>query len=165
MKVRSFDDLYIDLFRDLYSAETQLAEALPEIIDCSSNPDLKKAFEKSLKTTLKDKERLEMIAKEIDVDPLGQTCPVMGGLLSEIKEYFKDIEDDNVMDAALIVGLQKARHYEIASYGTVATFAHILDYGNIGNVFHEIKDEKQEDDAELTNLAKGMINQKALLHY
>ncbi len=165
MMVRSFDDLFIELFRDLYSAETQLAEALPEIIENSSNPDLKKAFEKSLKTTIKDKERLDSIAREMDVDPFGQTCPVMGGLLSEIKEYFKDIEDDNVMDAALIVGLQKTKHYEIASYGTVAAFAHILDYGNVGNIFHEIKDEKQEDDAALTNLAKGMINEKALLHY
>ncbi|WP_028981850.1 ferritin-like domain-containing protein [Sporocytophaga myxococcoides] len=165
MKVRSFDDLFIDLFRDLYSAETQLAEALPEIIECCSNPDLKRAFEKSLTTTLKDKERLDSIAREMEVDPYGQTCPVMGGLISEIKEYINDIEDDSVMDAALIVGLQKARHYEIASYGTVAAFAHTLDYGNVGNVFHEIKDEKQEDDADLSNLAKGLINEKALFHY
>jgi len=165
MRVKSFDDLFLDLFQDLYSAESQLAEALPEIIQYCSNPDLKVAFEKSLKAVIKDRKKLESIGKEMKVNPNGESCPVMKGLLSEVRSYIEKIEDKDVLDAALIVGLQKIRHYEIASYGTASAFAHLLDYGNVGNIFHERKVEKQEDDLHLTTLAKGMINEKAIYHY
>jgi ferritin-like metal-binding protein YciE len=38
--------------------------------------------------------------------------------------------DPDALDAALITAAQEVEHYEIASYGNVRTFAHVLNYGD-----------------------------------
>jgi ferritin-like metal-binding protein YciE len=127
MKVRTLNDLFVDMIKDLYSAEAQIVKALPKMIKKSSAPDLKKGFEKHLQETIRQKERLEQIAEMLDVSPKGKKCIATKGLIDEAEDVISDVKDPEVLDAALIGSAQKVEHYEIAGYGTAIAFAKMLE--------------------------------------
>ena len=126
MRLDTLEKLYISELRDLYSAENQLLKALPKMAKGASSPELKDAFEKHLEQTKGHVQRLERLFDQLDESPKGKTCQAMKGLIKEGSEILKEDGEDSVLDAGLIVAAQKVEHYEIASYGSVCTFANLL---------------------------------------
>lgn len=59
MKFNSLEELLIKELQDLYSAESQLVEALPKVQSAASSPDLKEAIKKHLGETKQQANRLE----------------------------------------------------------------------------------------------------------
>jgi ferritin-like metal-binding protein YciE len=51
----------------------------------------------------------------------------MQGLLDEGKSIIEETEPGAVRDAGIIAAAQKVEHYEIATYGTLAAFAKVLE--------------------------------------
>ena len=51
MKLETLRDLYVEQLHDLYSAETQLVEALPKMAKAASTPQLQNAFQEHLTQT------------------------------------------------------------------------------------------------------------------
>ena len=162
MKVKTFNDLFIDMVKDMYSAETQLTKALPKMAKKATTPELKKGFEQHLEETIQQKERLEKIAEILEVSPKGKKCAAMEGLVEEAEEMIAEFKDPQVLDAALIAAAQKVEHYEIASYGTIVTFAKKLENGEeIIKLLQDTLNEEKETDAKLTEVAEGIVNEKA----
>ncbi len=62
--------------------------------------------------------------------------------------------DDDVADAILIGMAQKVEHYEIATYGTLCTWAETLGYSNAKKLLGQNLDEEEKADKLLTNLSK-----------
>ena len=48
-KMATLEDLYMDMLKDLYSAEKQLVKALPKMAKNSQSSDLQRAFQDHLK--------------------------------------------------------------------------------------------------------------------
>ena len=65
------------------------------------------------------------------------------------------------MDAALISAAQKAEHYEIASYGTVRTWAQQVGDEQLAKVLQQTLEEEGKTDKLLSELAESMINVQA----
>jgi ferritin-like metal-binding protein YciE len=66
-----------------------------------------------------------------------------------------------VLDAALIAAAQKVEHYEIASYGTIRTYAEMLGEDEAVQLLQQTLDEEIETDEKLTELAESAINVEA----
>jgi len=161
MKIKTLNDLFVDMIKDLYSAESQLIKALPKMAKKATNPQLKQGFENHLQETINQKERLVKIAELLDISPKGKKCAAMEGLVKEAEEIISEIADPEVLDAGLIAAAQKVEHYEIASYGTVATFAKILGNQEIMNLLLETEKEEKAADETLTKVAKTVVNKTA----
>lgn len=159
-KLKNLEDLFKHELKDLYSAETQIIEALPKMAKKASNPDLKKAFEDHLEETKTQKKRIEEVCKKLDFDPKGETCKAMKGILKEAEDMLKEDADPEVMDAALIAEAQRVEHYEIAGYGTVCTYAERLGYNDIKNKLAETLEEEKSADNKLNKVSKN-VNAKA----
>lgn len=164
MKIKTLNDLFADMVKDLYSAESQLAKALPKMAKKATTPQLKKGFEKHLEETLKQKERLERVAEILDITPKGKKCAAMEGLIEEAEEMMSEVKDPEVLDAALIAAAQKVEHYEISSYGTVCTLAKTLGSNEIARLLAQTLKEEKETDVKLTDIAESMVNEKAAQH-
>jgi ferritin-like metal-binding protein YciE len=163
MALESLEALYIEQLKDLYSAETQIIEALPKMAKAASNADLKSAFEQHLAVTRRQKERLEQIFEELDRGPRGHKCKGMEGLIKEGEELMKKHDaDPDTLDAGLIVSAQKVEHYEIAGYGSVRTFAERLGYNDAAALLQETLDEESETNEKLTMIAESHINREAV---
>jgi ferritin-like metal-binding protein YciE len=162
MRLNSLNKLYLEELRDLYSAETQLVKALPKMAKGASSDELKQAFESHLEQTKEHVERLTEIFDRLDEKPTGKTCQGMKGLIEEGSEMLEQEGDESVIDAGLIAAAQRVEHYEIAAYGTVRTFANLLGEDDAAELLQQTLDEEGETDKQLSELAEGIVNEKAL---
>src|SRR3954465_14048816 len=161
MKMQTLKDLYIDELKDVYDAENQIAKALPKMAKAAGNEELRAAIEQHLDQTQTQIERLEQIFEELGEKPKGQKCEAMKGLLEEAKRMMEDSEEDDVRDAAIIAAAQKVEHYEIATYGTLRTYAELMGHDEQAELLQETLDEEKETDENLTELAVSCINIEA----
>jgi ferritin-like metal-binding protein YciE len=163
MKLDKLQKLYTDELRDLYNAENQLMKALPKMAKAASSEELKDAFEKHLEQTKGHVERLEQVFEELGEKPKGKTCRAMKGLIEEGSEILKEDGEDSVIDAGIIVAAQKVEHYEIAGYGSVRTFAHLLGQNKAAELLQTTLDEEAETNQLLNRLAESIVNPEALM--
>jgi ferritin-like metal-binding protein YciE len=166
-KLDSLSALYVEQLQDLYSAEQQITKALPKMAKHASSEKLSQAFEEHLAMTQEQITRLDQIFEELGEKPGGHTCKAMEGLVKEGEELMQQKADPDVMDAALIAAAQKVEHYEIAGYGTVATWAEMLDQGQAATLLRTTLEEEGQTDKRLTKLAEGSgsrsgINKQAM---
>jgi ferritin-like metal-binding protein YciE len=161
MKLESLEDLYVDQWRDLYNAESQLIKALPKMAKAASAGDLKNAFEEHLEQTRLQANRLEEIFGKLGKKAGGKKCQAMEGLIEEGKELSQEDAEEAVRDAGLIAAAQKVEHYEIAGYGCVCTWAERLGRGDEAQLLRQTLDEEKRTDEKLTRLAEGGVNDSA----
>ncbi|MBO2011305.1 ferritin-like domain-containing protein [Hymenobacter negativus] len=161
-KLETLDDLFEMQLKDLYSAESQLIEALPLMAERAKDGRLRAGFTKHLHETEKQLQRLEKIGESLDLDLDGHTCQAMKGLIAEGQETMSERATEEVMDAALIAAAQRIEHYEISGYGTAAHFAERLGHDQAAELLRQTLDEEQLTDTKLNDLAKNYINQKAV---
>ncbi len=128
MKATTLDELLEDEIKDLYSAETQLIEALPKMAQAAESNDLRTAFETHLEETRHHADRLEEICHDLKIEPHGKECRGMAGLIKESEEIIHSETEAETKQAALIGAAQRAEHYEIAAYGTARAHARQLGY-------------------------------------
>ncbi len=163
MKLDTLQKLYTEELRDLYNAENQLLKALPKMAKAASSEELKDAFEKHLQQTKGHVERLEQVFDQLGEKAKGKTCRAMKGLIEEGAEILEEDGDDSVIDAGIIVAAQKVEHYEIASYGSVRTFANLLGQNKAAELLQATLDEESETNELLNKLAETVVNPEALM--
>ena len=163
MKLNTLQKLYTGELRDLYNAENQLLKALPKMAKAASSEELKEAFEKHLEQTKGHVKRLEQVFEELEEKPKGKTCRAMKGLIEEGSEILQQEGEESILDAGIIVAAQKVEHYEIASYGSVRTFAHLLGQNKAAELLQTTLDEESETNELLNRLATSTINPEALM--
>jgi ferritin-like metal-binding protein YciE len=72
MKMTDLQDLYLEQLRDVYSAETQLLDALPKMAQAASSPELRQGFEMHLGQTRQQAQRLKQIVPGTDCSGPGR---------------------------------------------------------------------------------------------
>lgn len=159
--MKNLKELFEHQLQDLYSAEGQLIDALPKMAKKATDSKLKKAFEDHLEETKEQRERLEEICDELGIEPEGEKCKAMEGLIKEAESFMKEAEGSEVMDAGLIAEAQRVEHYEISGYGTAVRFAKELGHNEIADTLQTTLDEEYDADNKLDKLAEGRLNKKA----
>lgn len=160
--MKTLEDLFEHQLQDLYSAEKQLIEALPKMVESAKDPNLKKAFESHLEETKTHKKRLEDICKDLGVKPDGEKCKAMEGLIKEAEGFIKEKKDDDVHNAGIIAEAQRVEHYEISGYGTAVRYATELGHDKIAKTLKSTLDEEYAADNKLTKMAESRLNKKAI---
>ena len=150
-------DLFVHELKDAYDAENRLVSALPKLVAAATASDLREAFEEHLEETRSHVRRLDQIFNALGESPLGEKCDAMEGLIRECEEIITAPGDPAVKDAALIACAQKIEHYEIALYGTVASYAKHLDLRDAQDLLHQCLTEEKEADKKLTKMAEGSM--------
>ena len=161
MKIDSLDVLLEEELKDIYSAEKQLLKALPKMAKKASSDELRAALEEHLTVTEGQVTRLEEVFEALGKTAKAKTCKAMQGLIEEATELMEEDAGDAVLNAGLIAAAQKVEHYEIASYGTVRTWANLCGQEDVAELLQETLDEETEADQKLTELAENFINPAA----
>jgi ferritin-like metal-binding protein YciE len=160
----SLDSLHALLeeeLKDIYDAEKQITKALPKMAKKASSPDLKEGLEAHLRQTEEQIDRLEQVFEQLEMPARGKPCKGMKNLIAEGDEMIREAEDEETRDAVMIAAAQKVEHYEIASYGTVRTWAQLLGMNEVASLLEESLEEEKETDQKLTSLAESHINMEA----
>jgi ferritin-like metal-binding protein YciE len=160
-KDKTLDDLFAATLKDILYAETKLLKALPKMAKAAHSDELKAAFDKHLKETEGQVERLEKVFKMIDVAPKGKKCEAIEGIIDEGAEIMKAFKGAPALDAGLLSAAQSVEHYEIARYGTLKRWAEQLGLDEAVSLLDETLGEEKKTDLALTQLADAMINEQA----
>lgn len=161
MKMNTFEELFVHKMQSLYDMENQIIESMPTPLDMCSSQGLKDALQKHLQETEKQKEKLEVLANDLNIELEGPSNLAMEGMIDETMEMIQDNQKSPLMDAALIAAAQAVEHHEIACYGTAAEWAEKLGFDEAKKVLAEIMDEEKASDETLSKLAVETINQQA----
>ena len=121
--IKTFDDLFVHTLQDIYYAEKKILKSLPDMIEKASDPQLKQSFQTHLSETEGQVKRLEQVFQMHGTKAKAVTCPAIDGIISEAQEIAGEVEDKEVLDAALIAAAQAVEHYEITRYGTLVAWA------------------------------------------
>jgi ferritin-like metal-binding protein YciE len=168
---------------DLYSAEKQIINALPSMIERAYDPQLKNALDEHLEVTKIHKERLEKVQELLtdnleDADNMvdrenqgffsrlfggvkNPKCKGIEGLIKEGKKIMAEDMTPEAMDAAIIASAQKIEHYEISGYGTAHAYARQLNLEFVATLLEQTLNDEYEADDLLTELAEGDLNIEA----
>ncbi|MBS4167518.1 ferritin-like domain-containing protein [Parachlamydia sp. AcF125] len=156
MKGQALTQLFITELAEMYDSENQIIEFLPHLIELASYQDLKEALTNHLNETKNQVKRLKKVFSLLDLEILGKNCIAMKSLLQAAEERTKKISKSFTLDAAIISATQKVEHYEMASYGTLRSFANHLGYDKeIIKLLQETLDEEGSADKKLTKIADG----------
>jgi ferritin-like metal-binding protein YciE len=156
MSISNLEDVFVHELRDVLDAERQITKALPKMMKAATSEELKAAFEEHLAVTEEQIGRLESVFKTLGKAARGKHCAGMEGLLKEGDELIKEEEPSAALDAALICAAQKVEHYEIAAYGSLATYAELLELEDAVDLLGETLNEEKNTDEKLTNIASSL---------
>ena len=162
MSLDTLADAFYDELCDVYHAEKQLVKALPKMAKKASTPKLAAAFKAHLAETENHVTRCEAAFKDIGKAPKAKKCEAMAGLVQEASEMMAEEAEPDVMDAVLIGCAQKVEHYEIATYGTLCTWAEQLGYKAAKKSLGGNLAEEEAADKKLTTISKS-VNAAALV--
>lgn len=149
-------DLFVDELKDIYWAEKELTKAIPKMIKNVTDENLKEALTGHLEETKKHVTRLEKVFSFIDEKAVVKKCEAMAGLTKEAEGIMEATEKGVVRDAGIILAGQKVEHYEIATYGTLLSFAKILGEDEAAALLEETLDEEKEADKKLSEISDSI---------
>jgi ferritin-like metal-binding protein YciE len=156
MKFESLHDLYLNELRDMYHAENQIIKTLPKMIESVNSSELRNALSNHLEQTRTHVDRLEQVFRLHNEEIKEEKCKGMQGIIDEGKDLSKHDENLGVRDAAIIASAQKVEHYEIASYGTLRTWAKLMGHDEAAILLQQTLDEEGEADKKLTQIAMSL---------
>src|SRR6185295_18298670 len=159
--VSSLREHLVEELNDLLNAEQQLIEALPQMAERASSRELRTAFRSHLAETRQHVKRVTQALKQLGEKASGKTCEAMEGLLEEGQELMEGSDGGALRDAMMITAAQKVEHYEIATYGTVRTYAQVVGERGIVQLLQQTLKEEHAADKTLTKIAVGSINRQA----
>ena len=161
MKLQTLQDLYLSELRDLYSAEHQIIDALPKVIEKVETAELRTALKDHLEQTRNHVARLEQVFEMHGEPAKKQKCKGMEGVLDEGAEMLAKDATPAVRDAAAISACQRVEHYEISAYGTVRTYAKQLGHDRAASLLDQTLKEESAADEKLTKIANSRVNVQA----
>ena len=162
MENSEFHKFFIDELKDIYWAEKHLSKALPKMQKAATSTELAAAFEKHTEETKTHIATLEQVFEQLGEKAQAKKCDAMAGLVEEANSIIEDTEKGTlVRDAALILAAQKVEHYEIATYGTLRTFAVNMGHTEVAELLQQTLDNEKETDVALTEIAEEFINEQA----
>jgi ferritin-like metal-binding protein YciE len=156
---KTLEELFHEGLKDLYYAERKILAALPKMAKSVNSNDLRAAFEKHVKETEGQVQRLQQCFRLLKEQPKGKTCPAILGLVEEGEEIMENFEDSPALDAGLLGGAQAVEHYEIARYGTLIAWAQQMGMREAAQLLEQTLVEEKNTDQALTKLAEGVINE------
>jgi len=163
MKIKNFRGLFETGLRYAYDCEQKLVEkGIPGMIEASSSTELRTALEQHLEETRTHVTRLERVFKSLGADAKTEDNDIIDEMTDAAEEMISATEDGSPLrDAVLIVSGNQVEHYEIALYGSLASFARQLGMQDAAGLLQQTLKEEKAADAKLTEIGERIVNPQA----
>jgi len=152
--IEDLRSLYTSNLKKALDMEQKITEALPDLIENTTDSELTQALRTHLEETRGHVSSVASLLQNNVGDEETETCKVINGLTTEASDTIKDVTDPSVRDIALIGAAQQVEHHEIAVYGTLRRWAEILGLSEDATVLESIEAEEENADAILSEIAE-----------
>lgn len=155
MTITNLQELLVAHLKDAHSVESQIIDALPSMIEKSTDDRLRQALTDHLAVTREQLKRLDQVSEIITFSGSHTVCKGMKGILAEAKSTLEMVEGAPATDASIISLAQRVEHYEIAVYGSAAQYARQLEMSQVADLLEQTLAEEEAADGTLSDLAEG----------
>lgn len=164
MAINDLKDVYLDQIQDLYSACKQSIETVTKLGDVAKDEELGKGLAAGSAGIAQGMESLEKICSDHGIDPNGEFCKGMEGLVKEAHAHTldEDFGSDEARDAMIVTQYQRMTHYAIAGYGCCVAFANRLGLDGDAGLLKECLDQTREGDETMSKIAEQGVNPAAV---
>jgi ferritin-like metal-binding protein YciE len=161
-RVGSLEQLLVHDLTDLYRAEHQLVPALDRMRAHASDQELARAFGHHRYETQGHIARLERVFRSVGARPRRGASAAIAAIVNDGERLLARKVNREVRDAWLIATAQRIEHLEIATYGTVRSYAETLGYTFAAQLLQQTLEEERAADETLTRLAERFINPQSI---
>jgi ferritin-like metal-binding protein YciE len=159
--IQTMEDLFLHTLQDIYYAENKIVKSLPSMIDTASDAQLKQGLKAHLGETQNHVKRLEQVFQMFGKKPTSVDCPAIDGIIEEADDVTGEVEDKDVLDAAIVAAAQAVEHYEITRYGSLIAWAKRLGRTDAARLLEQTLTEEKAADKKLTTVAESKVNLRA----
>jgi ferritin-like metal-binding protein YciE len=106
-----------------YYAENKIIKSLPEMIFQGDRAPAQAGIRKHLGETRTNAKRLEDVFRMHGVEPKAIDRQAIDGIVEGAENVAGEVDNKQVMDAALVAAAQTVKHYEIARQRTLIAWA------------------------------------------
>lgn len=163
MRLRDLRDLYAYELHEMRDAEDQLIRMLPRMAGAATDQELADQFERHMRTSRTHKERIDEILSDVESPGDDVRSEGVRGLMRTAERFLDSGSemDAAVRDAALLALAQRVEHLEMASYGSLRTYADLLGEDEARDLLQQTLDEEGQADDRLTRIALRSVNREA----
>jgi ferritin-like metal-binding protein YciE len=158
MPLKSPIDLLTLELKEIHSAERQLSRALPRIARNVSSQRLCEMLERRREQGSQLIEGIDEALEEIGTTKARKKNVAIEGLIEDVNQHADEIQDERMLQAAVLASVQKIEHYCIAAWGTAKSMGRLLDQQKVVEVMERALEEGKQFDKEMTQLAEEEIN-------
>lgn len=151
--MNALKNLFLNELADMYDSEHRILKALPKAIKEATCEKLQTALQNHLEETESHAGQIERIFAAFEEKPRAKKCQAIVGILDEAERIISENKKSPAINAAIISACQKVEHYEIASYGTLRTWAELLGNDEAADLLEEVLDQEKEADHTLNDLS------------
>jgi ferritin-like metal-binding protein YciE len=162
MTIESFREMYDAELSEAVSFEAMMARSMSELGEKTSTGRLRDAIKAHAKSPGKESRSLAAILKKHGRDPEEHTDQSMQAMVGEARKMADMVAPGSLRDAAIIASIQRLKHYEVAVYGTLATYAKCLGLEDEKQTLGEILQREKEFDQTLSAIANEVVNPHAV---
>ena len=161
MGIENMNELFEHFLKDIYYAEKKIDKSLPAMIEKASDSKLQTLLKEHHEETKGQIKRLEEVFSKCGMKAEAVKCEAIDGIIEEAEELMKETRDAETRDAAITAAAQAVEHYEITRYGTLASWANLLDKSDCAALLAETLEEERGADEKLNKVAEERLNRKA----
>jgi ferritin-like metal-binding protein YciE len=162
MPATSLGDLYLQKLKLILDAEHQGVDAMPQFAQIVRDAKVHDALQAHRSQSQEHVRRLERLIEMRGRAVQNRECVSMRALIEEAQSTLATIVDPDTIDAYVIGAQQAIEHYEIASYGTVRSWAQQLGFDDDANVLQKTLDEEGDANELLSRIAMERVNERAV---
>jgi ferritin-like metal-binding protein YciE len=157
-KLKSPQDLLTQEIKEIHSAERQLSRAIPKLAKAVSSEKLREMLQRRKEQGAVLIEALDEALGEMEVSKTRVKNVAIEGLIEDAAQHIDEINDEKMLDVALIDAVQKVEHYCIAAWGTARAMGELFGQPKVVEAMQTAIDEGKRYDEEMTQLAQSEVN-------
>lgn len=161
--IMSLYDIFIMKIKSLYDIELELIDALPLMVEKSTNSELTEAFKKHLFETKNQASRLEKIFDILGKDGERIRGDAIRGLIKDAQYVIKQVTGFDTRDAAMIAAASAVEHYEMTEYMSAIEWARLLGFNDAMNLLQQSMKEEEAAANKLMKIATEKVNASAVM--
>ena len=160
-EVTALRPLFEDYLKMIYWSENALSPLFLKLLESVSSKDIVRLLAQHTANTRIHADRLEKIFESVGIAAQEKKSLHIESLIAEAKKIIDQTCSGPVRDAAIIALVQHIIHSEIASYGTLKSFAITLKEENVVSLLEKNLLDEKELDVKLSIVAEAYINDEA----
>ena len=158
MALKAPQDLLTQEIKEIHSAEKQLSRAIPKLARAAGSEKLREMLQRRKEQGAILIEALDEALEEMEVSKARVKNATVEGLIEDATQHIDEIDDEKMLDAALIGSVQKLELYCIAAWGTARSMGQLFGQLKVVEAMQNAIDEGKRYDEEMTNLAESEVN-------